>query len=223
MNNQLFFSHTWRPDKEGRDNHSRVKELVHGIHKKGWGTWFDEYNMMGNIDASMAAGIDNCECVIVCITETYCLKINETARNPRKRDNCHKEWNYACNRDKLMIPVIMEPYMLDTSKWPAGVVPLHLGSTLYLDASNDDKYSQCVNELDKMLRHYSLLPNVLTNICPKTPIKRSHSSSFRDSFVTRVNSLSNIYSHPEIKETKEEKSKKKYSWPSKRNIFEIKL
>ena len=121
--NQLFFSHTWRPDKLGRNNHDRVKELVHKIHKLGWSTWFDEYNMIGNIDASMAAGIDNCECVIVCLTESYCLKINETARNPRKRDNCHKEWNYSCNRDKLMIPIIMESHMLDTSKWPSGVVP----------------------------------------------------------------------------------------------------
>jgi hypothetical protein len=216
MSNQLFFSHTWRPDKEGRDNHDRVRQLVHRIHKKGWGTWFDEYNMVGNIDASMAAGIDNCECVIVCLTETYCLKINETARNPRKRDNCHKEWNYACNRDKLMIPIIMEPYMLDTSKWPAGVVPLYLGSTLYLDMSNDDKYDKCIFELDEMLKHYSLIPKII----PRPLIKRTNTSSFRDSFVTRVNSLSKIYLNNDSVDIKKTRS---YSWPSKKRLSEIKL
>lgn len=211
--NQLFFSHTWRPDKLGRNTHERVKELVHRIHKLGWSTWFDEYNMIGNIDASMAAGIDNCECVIVCLTETYCLKINETARNPRKRDNCHKEWNYACNRDKLMIPIIMEPYMLDTSQWPSGVVPLHLGSTLYLDASNDDVLDKCIDDLNKMLLHYSLTPNKMLN---KPVLKRQSTSSLRDSFVTRVNSLSNLYALKPVTAT--EKRKSRYSWPSRKNL-----
>ena len=200
--NQLFFSHTWRPDKLGRNNHDRVKELVHRIHKLGWSTWFDEYNMVGNIDASMAAGIDNCECVIVCLTESYCLKINETARNPRKRDNCHKEWNYACNRDK---------YMLDTSQWPSGVVPLHLGSTLYLNASDDDVLDKCAEELNTMLLHYSLTPKKLLD---KPVLRRQSTSSLRDSFVTRVNSLSNIYGTPKL-----EKRKKRYSWPSNKKIL----
>ena len=212
--NQLFFSHTWRPDKLGRNNHDRVKELVHKIHKLGWSTWFDEYNMVGNIDASMAAGIDNCECVIVCLTESYCLKINETARNPRKRDNCHKEWNYACNRDKLMIPIIMESHMLDTAKWPAGVVPLHLGSTLYLNASTDDVMDKCMDELHKMLIHYSLEP---TKAAKKPAFKRglSSKSSFRDSFVTRVNSLSNIYGSTKPMS----KPMSKYLWPSNKRIL----
>ena len=213
--NQLFFSHTWRPDKLGRNNHDRVKELVHKIHKLGWSTWFDEYNMIGNIDASMAAGIDNCECVIVCLTESYCLKINETARNPRKRDNCHKEWNYSCNRDKLMIPIIMESHMLDTSKWPSGVVPLHLGSTLYLDASTDDVMDKCMGELHNMLIHYSLEPTKDKDV-KKPEFKRSSSkSSFRDSFVTRVNSLSNIYGSTKPAY----KSRTRHSWPSTKKIL----
>ena len=209
---QLFFSHTWKNDKLKRNTHDRVRLLVRGMQNLGWSTWFDEYNMIGNIDASMAAGIDNCECVIVCLTESYCLKINETARNPRKRDNCHKEWNYSCNRDKLMIPIIMESHMLDTSKWPAGVVPLHLGSTLYLDASTDDVMDKCMDELHKMLIHYSIEPTKDKEV--KKPEFKRRSSS-RDSFVTRVNSLSNIYGS--TKPTY--KPRTRHSWPSAKKIL----
>lgn len=134
---QLFFSHTWQPDKLGRDTHNRVKTLVTEMQNYGWTCWFDEYDMIGNIDASMASGIDLCQCVIVCITESYCKKINAAAQNPYKRDNCLKEWNYAHNRNKLMIPIIMEPSMLNSNNWPCGVVPLHLGTTLYINCSCD--------------------------------------------------------------------------------------
>ena len=46
---QLFFSHTWRPDKLGRDTHQRVTSLVRNMQKLGWTTWLDEDDIMGNI------------------------------------------------------------------------------------------------------------------------------------------------------------------------------
>ena len=36
-----------------------------------------------NVDAAMASGIDNAEAIIVCLTHAYCIKVNETAKNPR--------------------------------------------------------------------------------------------------------------------------------------------
>jgi len=180
----VFFSHTWRPDKLGRDNHERVKKLVKAMQKIGWITWFDEEDMLGNIDSSMADGIDSSQCVVFCLTEEYCLKINEAARNSRKRDNCFKEWNYSHTRNKLIIPIIMEPYLLDTSKWPAGVIPLYLGSTLYLDASSDDKMVGCVYALHKTLLDNGIYP--------------SKTSIYKNPFVLknslkRFNSISKFY------------------------------
>jgi len=193
---QLFFSHTWKTDKLGRNNHERVKKLVEGIQKIGWKTWFDEDDMVGNIDASMADGIDRAQCIIVCLTEEYCIKVNHTARNPRVRDNCHKEWNYAHNRGKLMIPIIMEPYMLDPSKWPAGVVPLHLGTTLYLDASNDNIIDHCIFELHKTLIYYGLYPNEIYG-----KILREQLSFFRKS-LNRANIVSKLSSYRRFRKPK---------------------
>ena len=157
-NKQLFFSHTWKSDNLGRDNHARVCELARQLKKRGWGTWIDEEDMGGNIDAAMAAGIDGADVIIVCLTEMYCKKVNETAKDPRKRDNCLKEWTYANSRDKLMIPVIMEPCLYNISNWPPGVVTLYLGSTLYIDATSDD-LDKAVIYINKTLLTYKLRPH----------------------------------------------------------------
>jgi len=157
-NKQLFFSHTWRPDNIGRNTHDRVYELVKKLRDNGWTTWFDEEDMGGNIDAAMAEGIDNADAILVCLTETYCKKVNNTAKNPRNRDNCLKEWTYANTRNKLLIPVIMEPCLLNPSEWPPGIVSLYLGSTLYIDATNDD-LSNAVIFANKFLLKHGLQPN----------------------------------------------------------------
>jgi hypothetical protein len=169
-NKQLFFSHTWRPDNLGRNNHTRVHELVKKMRNLGWTTWFDEEDMGGNIDAAMAEGIDHAEAILVCLTETYCKKVNETAKDPRKRDNCLKEWTYANTRNKLMIPVIMEPDLLNTNNWPPGIVSLYLGSTLYVNASNDD-LNEPIESIEKFLSQATLYPKKKVKSLPAIPIQ----------------------------------------------------
>ena len=155
---QLFFSHSWRPDNLFRDNHERVKKLVYALTYHGWKCWLDEYEIYGNIDACMANGIENCECVLVFITESYCNKINEAAQNPNIRDNCYKEWNYANNRNKLMIPIIMEPCLLNTNYWPDGIINLYFGSTYYIDYSQDN-IKNVVKNLTFLLNKYNIYAN----------------------------------------------------------------
>ena len=158
MNKQLFFSHTWRLDNLNRHTHERVAQLVHGLQKYGWTTWFDEDDMIGNIDAAMASGIDQCDCVLVCLTEQYCIKVNTSAKDPYIHDNCEKEWNYANNRDKLMLPIILDSTMLNTAKWPPGVVPLYLSSILYVDATAED-LTEAIENIHKRLLQYKLQPH----------------------------------------------------------------
>jgi hypothetical protein len=170
-NKQLFFSHTWRPDNIGRNTHDRVFEMVKKLRDNGWTTWFDEEDMGGNIDAAMAEGIENADAILVCLTETYCKKVNETAKNPRNRDNCLKEWTYANMRNKLLIPVIMEPCLLNTNNWPPGIVSLYLGSTLYINASNDD-ISEAVIFANSFLLKHGLQPHNKTQNLFITGVKK---------------------------------------------------
>ena len=81
-NRQLFFSHTWKKDRLDRNNHDRVYKLAQQLRRCGWSIWIDEENLIGNIDAEMAIGIDNADAIIICLTEEYFIKVNETAMNP---------------------------------------------------------------------------------------------------------------------------------------------
>lgn len=157
IDGQIFFSHTWQNDKLNRNNHSRVYELAKKIRNCGWSIWIDEEKMIGNIDAAMANGIDNAEVVIICLTEAYFKKINESANNPRKRDNCLKEWTYTNTRNKLIIPVVMEPFLLNINNWPAGIISLQLGSTLFINGALDN-LNNCVIQINDLLLRYGLLP-----------------------------------------------------------------
>jgi hypothetical protein len=141
-----------------RDNHQRVYDLAKKLRLLGWYIWIDEEDMIGNIDAAMASGIDNAEAVIICLTEEYCLKINQAAKDPRKRDNCLKEWTYTNARNKLIIPIVMEPDLLNINNWPPGIISLQLGSTIFKDGS-DDNLDNCCIVINNLLLKYGLTPN----------------------------------------------------------------
>ena len=53
----------------------------------------------------------------------------------------------------------MEPCLLDTLNWPAGIVSLYLGSTLYVDAS-DDNLDKAVESIIKFLYQEGLQPDI---------------------------------------------------------------
>lgn len=218
-NKQLFFSHTWRPDRLGRNTHVRVHQIVKKIRGLGWTTWFDEEDMNNNIDAAMAQGIDNADVVIVCLTENYINKINETSKNPRLRDNCLKEWNYTHARSKFVIPLIMEHCLLDMKNWPAGVVALYLGNNLYINASCDN-LDDAVISLSKML--------IKNNVAPQKKILLNNDilcylTSMRDNNKNNKNNINNKniekYDAEKAKIDEEQKIKEEKQILDKYNII----
>ena len=74
----IFLSHAWGTDDENRNNHQRVKLLSKLLLNKGYSVWFDENDIIGNIDNSIIKGISNAQVVLVCLTEKYCDKINNS-------------------------------------------------------------------------------------------------------------------------------------------------
>tara|TARA_B100000886_G_C20359340_1_gene464493 strand:- start:179 stop:949 length:771 start_codon:yes stop_codon:yes gene_type:complete len=134
----LFFSHAWSKDRLGRDNHNRVLNLYYRLKKQGWKIWIDEDQLKYNIDSEIANGIYNSDIVFVFLTENYIIKINESAKNPNARDNCLKEWTYINFCKKIIIPVIMEPHLLNYENWNSGIVSLYIGSTYYIDCTDNN-------------------------------------------------------------------------------------
>jgi hypothetical protein len=131
----IFLSHNWTDDEEGRDNHERVSRINKALKERGFITWFDEERMKGQIRQKMTEGIERSHTVVVCITKVYQEKINSADR----ADNCYFEFDFACRKlANHMIPVVMEPFMLNKNVWN-GRLDSELGGLLYIDMSKNEE------------------------------------------------------------------------------------
>ena len=154
MYKDIFLSHAWGNDSLNRNNHVRVKYLQSLLVNKGYSVWLDETDLIGNIDNSIIKGITNCQIVLLCLTENYCNKINNSVYENKPNDNCYKEWNFCLFKNKTIIPVIMEPQMEEIFLKTDGVIQMYLNNLMYINFSDDDE-----NDFDllcKTLRQYNI-------------------------------------------------------------------
>ena len=144
----VFLSHNWGEDEDGRDNHKRVSIINEELKTRGYKTWFDEEKMAGNIDVKMAQGIDQTKGVIIFITRKYYEKVN----GENAGDNCKKEFQYASKvkTPARMVPVVMEKSMRDLAPW-LGLVGINLGGEMYVDMSGDMKNKTYLSQQMKLL------------------------------------------------------------------------
>ena len=135
---EIFISHTWTNDELKRDNHKRCKLLCDNLIQLGYSVWFDHYDMQRSIDNSIISSINNCTIFLVCLTSVYCNKINNAVYNNIISDNCFKEWNYALYKKKIIVPVIMEPKVLELLKCNDGAIQMYLNTLMYFDITHDN-------------------------------------------------------------------------------------
>lgn len=154
MGKEIFISHAWGYDELGRDNHNRSKEIADMLLKKNYGVWFDDYDMYGNIDNAIMRGINNSKIVIICLTKKYCEKVNNAINNNFLNDNCYKEWNYCLFKQKIIIPIIMEPCMKNIY-FQDGIIQMYLNNTLYIDCC--DKINE--EQIIKFVNINNIFPN----------------------------------------------------------------
>ena len=150
----IFLSHAWGTDDNNRNNHTRVKKLSIQLQNKGYSVWLDENDLLGNIDNSIIKGITNSTVVLVCLTEKYCNKINNSVYHTSPNDNCYKEWNFCLFKQKKIIPVIMEKKMEEILLKNDGVIQMYLNNVMFINYYDDED-----NDLDilcKTLRLYNV-------------------------------------------------------------------
>jgi hypothetical protein len=133
-------------DSEKRDNHSRVHTVKETLQDREVRTWFDAERLSGNVIAQMTEGIDNTAKVVVFVTERYMNKVN----SEDSRDNCKIEFEYAFRQlgANGIIPVVMEPKMLDKDNWK-GIFGGMIGGCFPLDFTNDDKLKTVCDQLEE--------------------------------------------------------------------------
>jgi hypothetical protein len=147
---EVFISHAWDKDDEGRDNHERAKRLNASLKRFGMKTWFDEEQMQGDILDCMTRGIKSSAIVLICVTRRYAEKVAGEADN-----NCKLEFNYAYGKrtSVFMLPVVMEESMTHTSEWGDrlfAVLGFHFYHKLTSDA--DDEFDKTVSDISAAVR-----------------------------------------------------------------------
>ena len=154
MPKDIFLSHAWGKNNLNIENHERCKELCNKLISNGYSVWFDDYEMIGNIDRNIMKGINSCKVVLICLTEKYVNKINNAVILNRPNDNCYKEWNYALFKNKILIPIIMEEKMQNIFLHNDGIIQMYLNSLMYIDFSIniEDDYDFLI----KTLRNYKI-------------------------------------------------------------------
>ena len=154
MGKEIFISHAWGYDELERDNHNRCKEIADKLIQNNYGVWFDDYDMHGLIDNAIMKGINNCKIFVLCLTKKYCDKINNAVNNNFLNDNCYKEWNYCLFKQKIIIPVIMEPSMKNIYLQD-GIIQMYLNNTIYID------FSETINieKIIKIININNIFPN----------------------------------------------------------------
>tara|TARA_A100001011_G_C13929899_1_gene682710 strand:+ start:44 stop:715 length:672 start_codon:yes stop_codon:yes gene_type:complete len=155
MSRDIFISHCWGKDILNRPNHERAKYLSNLLVNQGYSVWFDEYDLIGNIDNAIIKGINDCKVVIICLTESYCKKINNSVYNNLPNDNCYKEWNYCLFKKKRIIPIIMEPTMSNIFLSQDGVIQMYLNNLMFINFSEYNKNE--ISNLYKTLFKYNVL------------------------------------------------------------------
>jgi len=131
-----FLTHDWGADELNRDNHFRAAKVNDALKDRGLSTWFDEDRLTGDIVQQITRGIQSSKRVIVFVTLRYMEKLEREDGV----DYCRNEFLTAANikGGQNMIPCVMEPRMLDQSKW-TGPLQFHLGTKLYVDFTTDEK------------------------------------------------------------------------------------
>jgi hypothetical protein len=177
----IFISHAWGKDELDRDNHERCKILANKLINNGYTVWIDSNEIFGNIDSSIMKGINNCKIVLICLTKKYCDKINKCAISQLTNDNCYKEWNYSLFKQKIIIPVLMEPNMINTFLHEEGIIQMYLNSLMFIDFTNN------INDDFMVLCKYLKKNNIFSS--KEKKFVTSNSNSFND-FVYYITGMS---------------------------------
>ena len=132
----VFISHNWGEDEQGRDNHARAGMLNELLKAEGLRTWFDSEHMTGSINDAMCGGIEQARVVLCLLTVKYIGKVG----GRDARDNCRKEFLHASRikSSDSMLAVVMEPGVQSSNAWH-GPVGLELGGHLYVDLADMDE------------------------------------------------------------------------------------
>ena len=153
----VYLSHEWGFDEEGRSNHDRVKMISQALREAGYITWLDEEKesaftavVDGGPKQLIKDGIMNCQVFVMFVTRRYIELVTQSdelgLENFTKLEfdtavSCLREAEREVDASKrkaryfrCIIPIVLEKSMKNIEEWGSAVNNA-IGSRLRLDMS----------------------------------------------------------------------------------------
>lgn len=130
------------------NNNEKVGDKLKDI--KDIKVFLDRDSMTGDTKKTMAMGIKMTKVVLVFITQGYIDRVEAAWEN-----NCKYEWEAACNLNKRLYPVVMDPKLRNPSSWGA-LLSAKLGGVIYADFATDENIDICVETILKETHKWRL-------------------------------------------------------------------
>jgi hypothetical protein len=172
MQYDIFVLYSIGEDEKKRPNEDRVKQVISLLQSKGITTSnFDEINQSIVIDTSY---IEQSKCVVIFIDRNYFNNVSLEQWNIYKSQYQNAK---ASKGVRKFIPLVMEPRMLDYTKWsgPAGI---DLHGMIYTDLSFDFDDEEFLNiKCDEIISRMKVIDSTIGS--SNGIDSNSNSSSFK--------------------------------------------
>ena len=144
----VFCSHAWAEGARDCLTHVKVVNFARILMAKGVRVWVDEFEMTGNVDEKMAAGVEKSTFFLAFVTENYRRKVNSDNAN----DNCKKEFGHGKRQSSpdRMLAVVLDEASLNQQCW-VGNFGITLGGHLHVKAVDPARYAQSADEVIRQL------------------------------------------------------------------------
>ena len=127
----IMISYKW-------DDQSEVKKIAEALKENNFNVWIDYELVHGDIQEQMAEAVEGAALVIVCISAKY-----------QESENCKKEFTYADQQKKNIIPIIMEKGFNASGK-----LALITAGKKYIDYSNSSMFDENMKTLKGEIDFY---------------------------------------------------------------------
>ena len=99
----VFLSHAWGSDAQGRWTHERLGKLTDALKDRGVTAWYNTGQLRNNMMTTACDAIDRASVVVVCLTEQYMKRANGDSD-----DRCRIEFLYTLHSQsaKTIIPMV---------------------------------------------------------------------------------------------------------------------
>ena len=141
-----FLAHEWGTPATRFQTNDQVREIALKLQEANLRVWLHEFNLSEDLAQGILRGIESSKKTLVFITTRYLQRCEDP------NNICSKEFGAAVRKSvNKVIPVVLEPALLDTRQWAKSKVGYQLGHKVLVDFSTTEQIDANFDELVKRI------------------------------------------------------------------------